>query len=97
MLSAHFLRAENTFLTTLCLLAPLVFLYRRRISLLVLQAFAYGAAVVWAFIAWRLVEVRLSHGQNWTLAVAILGAVALLSLLAGLLLNSRVMCKHYEK
>lgn len=97
LLGAHFLRAENTLLTAVCVLTPLTFLYRRRTSLLVLQALAYGAAGVWADTAWRLVEIRLALGQNWALAVTILGAVALVSIVAGLLLNSRVMRERYPK
>jgi hypothetical protein len=62
-----------------------------------LQALAYGAAATWVYTAVQLVQMRQVLGQNWTLAAAILGAVALYSLLAGLLLNSRVMRERYDK
>ncbi len=75
--------------------APFAFLYRRRYSLVLLQVFAYGAAATWLYTAWQLVQMRQSLGQNWVLAATILGAVALYSLLAGLLLNSRVMRERY--
>ena len=97
LLGAHFLRAGNMVLVLICITAPFTFFYRRRPSLVLLQALAYGAAAIWLYTAWQLVQVRQSLGQNWALAAAILGAAALYSLLAGLLLNSRVMRERYLK
>ena len=76
---------------------PFAFFYRRRHSLVLLQALAYGAAATWLYTAWQLVQTRQSLGQNWALAAAILGAAALCSLLAGLMLNSHVMRERYPK
>jgi hypothetical protein len=97
LMGAHFLRTGNWALVMICLSAPFAFLYRRRLSLMLLQALAYGAAATWLHTAWQLVRTRQSLEQNWTLAAAILGAVALVSLLAGLALNSRVMRERYVK
>jgi hypothetical protein len=96
-LGAHFLRAGDLVLSLLCIAVPCAFLYRRRYSLVLLQTFAYGAAAIWLHTAWQLVQARQSLGQNWAVAAAILGAVALYSLLAGLLLNSRVTLERYPK
>lgn len=95
LLAAHFLRTGNLALVAACLGAPLLFLYRNRVVLLVLQLLAYGAAGVWAIVAVRLVEARLQAGQPWALAATILGAVALLTLVAGVLLNSRKLTDRY--
>jgi hypothetical protein len=97
LIGAHFLRAGNFVMVALCIAAPFAFFYRRRLSLVVLQVFAYGAFATWLYTAWQLVEMRRLLGQKWALAAAILGAVALYSLLAGLLLNSRVMRERYDK
>ncbi len=97
LLDAHFLRAGKITFALICIAVPLAFLYRRRHSLVLLQAIAYGAAATWLYTAWQLVQARQSNGQNWALAAAILGAVALYSLLAGLLLNSRVMRERYPR
>ena len=94
---AHFLRAANYWVVAICAVAPFIFFYRRRLSLIVLQVFAYAAAGVWLQTAWELVQVRLARDQNWKLAAAILGTIALYSLLAGLLLNSSVMRRRYDK
>ena len=95
LLCAHFLRAGNFGAMALCLAAPLLFLSRRRWSLIVLQSMAYAAALTWFLVAVRLVQLRQQTGQSWTVAALILGLVALYTLASGLLLNSRAIKKHY--
>jgi hypothetical protein len=95
LLGAHFYRAGNFLLVAFCLAAPLLFLHKRRRSLILLQLLAYGAAATWVDAAIRLVAFRQQIGQPWTTAAIILGAVALLTLVAGLLLNSRVIAQRY--
>jgi hypothetical protein len=95
LLGAHFLRAGNPVLVALCLAAPLLFLYRRRWSLIVLQVLAYGAAGTWIAVAIRLVQTRQQSGQSWTVAAMILGSVALFAVVAGLLLNSLAIKNRY--
>lgn len=97
LIGAHFLRADNMLMVMLCIAAPFAFFYHRRPALILLQLLAYGAAATWLVTAWQLVQVRQSLGQAWMLAAAILGAVALVSMLAGLLLNARVMRDRYPK
>ncbi len=91
LLAAHFLRQGNLAAVVLCLCAPLLFLHRKRWTLIALQLLAYGAAASWVVLAVRLAQLRQQSGQSWTLAAIILGAVALFTLLAGLLLNSRAV------
>lgn len=95
LLGAHFLRAGNLALMALCLAAPLLFLYRKRCSLIALQGLAYGAAATWIAVAVQLVQLRQQSGQAWTAAAVILGSVALFTALAGLLLNSRAIRGRY--
>ncbi len=95
LLGAHFYRAGDFALVGACVVAPLLFFLRRRGSLIALQVLAYGAAATWLGVAWRLVELRQQMGRPWLVAVLILGAVALLSLAAGLLLNSRSIATRY--
>ena len=95
LLGAHFLRSGNPALVALCVATPLLFLYRRRWSLVLLQLLAYGATITWIAVAVRLVQVREQSGQPWTAAAIILGSVALFTLLAGLLLNARSIMRHY--
>ena len=94
---AHFLRAGNLVLVALCVTAPLLFLYRKRWSLILLQVMAYCAAVNWIVAAVQIVQVRQIEGRAWTTAALILGAVAVFTFLAGLLLNSRSMKERYSR
>jgi len=95
LLGAHFLRAGNLGLVALCLATPLLFCHRRRWSLFLLQFVAYCAAASWVGAAIQLVGLRRLSGRPWLLAAAILGAVALFTFLAGLLLNSRAITDRY--
>jgi len=95
LLGAHFLRAGNLVMLGFCLAAPLLFLWRQRWSLNLLQLLAYGAAGTWIFAAIQLVQLRQQLGQPWTIALLILGTVALFTLLAGLLLNARAIRERY--
>lgn len=95
LVAAHFLRSGQIVLSVLCLLTPLLFLHRKRISLIALQIFSYAAVVVWLHTAGRLIMVRVALGQSWKAAATILGAVALVTLIAGLLLNGKAIRSRY--
>jgi hypothetical protein len=95
LMGAHFLRGGNYLLTGLCLTAPLGFLYRKRWSLILLQLLAYAATAVWTGVALELLASRQQMGRPWAAASVILGAVALLTLVAGLLMNSRCLRQRY--
>jgi hypothetical protein len=95
LLAAHFLRAGNFVMVALCLAAPLLFFLRRSWSLIALQLLAYGAAGIWIAVAIQLVQMRQQTGQTWTAAAIILGSVALFSIAAGALLNSRTIKDRY--
>ncbi len=93
--AAHYFRAGNWLLVALCMAAPLLFFYRKRGTLVVLQVCAYGASASWLAALLSLVQMRQQTGRSWTLAAVILGSVVLYTLVTGLLLNSRCMREHY--
>lgn len=95
MTAAHFFRAGSWPLVALSLAAPLLFFFKRRWSLILLQLGAYCASAAWLASMLSLVQMRQQSGQSWTAAALILGAVMLLTLLAGLLLNSRCLRDAY--
>ena len=95
LLAAHFLRQGNIVMTALCALMPLLFICRKRWSLIALQILAYLAAGLWIVTAIFLVQERLALGKPWTAAVVILGTVAAFTVAAGLLLNSAVIREKY--
>ena len=95
LLAAHFLRQGSMVLAVVCLLTPLLFFVKKRWSLVLLQVAAYAATTIWIATAIAVVEERLAFGRSYTAAVLILGAVAAVTLLAGLLLNSRAVKERY--
>lgn len=95
LLGAHFFRGGNLPIAALCLASPLLFLHRRRWSLIALQIMAYCGTGIWIVTAIRLAQVRELSGRPWTVAAIILGAVALFTLLTGLLLNARAAKERY--
>jgi hypothetical protein len=97
VLAAHFLRQDSLLLMLLSLAAPLLFLLRRRWSLIVLQCCAYAGAVVWGITAAALVAARMDAGLPWIRTALILGAVVLLTLAAGALLNTRAARSRYPR
>ncbi|MHB8668764.1 MAG: hypothetical protein ACYC7B_14755 [Burkholderiales bacterium] len=95
LLGAHFLRESHFAMVALCLATPLLFFWRKRRSLMLLQFLAYCAAGTWIGVALQVVQLRLQWGQPWAVAATILGTVTLFTLLAGLLLNSRAFEARY--
>ena len=95
LMAAHFLRGGNLALMLASLLAPLLLLVRRRWSLIVRQGLAYAGAAVWGHTALMLIEQRRVTGAPWGRMALILGGVALLTGLAGLLLNTGRMKERY--
>ena len=83
-------------MVALSVAVPLLFLYKKPWSLLLLQLAAYGATVNWLVVMLLLIQLRQQLGRPWTAAAIILGAVALLTLLSGLLLNSRNLRERYK-
>jgi hypothetical protein len=96
LICAHFFRAGSYALAALCLVLPLLLLYRSRWSLIVLQCAAYAASLVWITAALELVQMRQQMGRPWTAAAIILGTVALFTVIAGLLLNARSLRQRYS-
>ena len=96
LIAAHFLRAGSMLVVALWLAIPLLFLVRRRFSLLILEGLIYLAAVVWLVTAWQLVAMRQLLGQPWHLGAAILVATAAFSVLAGGLLHGKILRERYR-
>lgn len=95
LMTAHYFRVGNYGLVALSLATPLLFFYRRGWSLILLQLAAYCASASWLGVALALVQERTQIGRPWTAAALILGAVTLLTLAAGLALNSRCLRERY--
>ena len=60
-----------------------------------LQFLLYGAALVWAFYMWVLVQQRIQEHLPFRGVIIILGSVTLFTVLTGLLLNARSVKERY--
>lgn len=96
LLGAHFLRADIPSLVLLCLGAPFLLLVARRWALRTVQVALWCGAGVWAFTGLSIGRDRLAAGQPWLRMALILGAVALFTAFAGLLLNARSVKARYN-
>ncbi len=87
LLAAHFLRAGNVIMTGVCALLPALLLLHRRWSVRVLQVLLYCGTALWLRTAVLIARQRMRLGQPWGRMAVILGAVAIVTLISGLLLN----------
>jgi hypothetical protein len=95
LLGAHFLRDGSLGLLLVSILAPLLLRIRKRWILIALQMWAYSGAAVWLYTTVSLIQERMMVGTPWGVAVLILGSVALFSVAAGALLDSRAVRERY--
>jgi len=95
LLAAHFMREGNYIFMMLCLAVPLFFLFKKRWVLIFLQLAAYVGGLTWIMITVDFVRERMYLGEPWRRLVMILGPVAVVTIVSGLLLNSRVMKERY--
>ncbi len=96
LLSAHFLREGEILLTAAYLFLPLLLLIKRRWVLIVLQIFTYGGVLVWFYTLYVLINERMSLGIPWVRMAIILAVVIIITLISGLLLNSKVVKEKYK-
>jgi hypothetical protein len=95
LLAAHFLRGDAFTLVAVSLLAPLLLFIHRRPALRLVQGLLFLGAGVWLLTAAVVGRQRVMLQEPWLRMALILGAVALLTIWAGVLLNgSRVKDRY---
>lgn len=97
LLAAHFLRMGHLILTLLCIILPFLLIIKKRLSLIVLEIFAYIGTGIWVHTIILLIKKRLKMGTSWRNAVIILGIVALFTFLSGLMLNLKKISEKYPE
>jgi hypothetical protein len=96
LIGAHFLRHGNLVLVPICLAVPFLLLLRKRWVLIALQCFLYLSAAVWVWYLRILVQQRILDHRPFRGVILILGSAALVTVLAGVLLNSRAVKDRYS-
>ena len=96
LLGAHFFRAALVPLTVVCLGLIALLLVRARWAWISLQVALAIGALEWLRTAWEFASMRAVMGQPYTRLLVILGGVALVTALAGLVLRTRTARDHFR-
>jgi len=96
LIGAHFLRAGNIVLAVLFPGSAALFFVKAPWAALIQQILHYIAAAIWIETLVRLTRYRILAGQAWGRMAIILGTVAAVSVLAGMLVNSSAVKKRNE-
>lgn len=95
LLAAHFSRAGLFPLMILSLAVPLLLFIKRRWVARSIQVLLVLGALEWIRAMLGYIEIRKSLGDDWTRLAIILIAVALLTVLSGLVFRSKTLRKTY--
>jgi len=82
LIAAHFLRSGELFVAILCLAAPLLLLLRKPAITIAVQVMLVSAAAEWLRTAFAIAQERAAGGAPVARMFAILGSVALFTLLS---------------
>lgn len=96
LLGAHFYRAGQEALTGVCLALPLLLFLRRPWVPRLFQALLALAALEWLRTLYVFAGMRIAFEQPWTRLAIILGAVALLTALSGLVFRVVALRRFYR-
>lgn len=95
VLAAHFLREGSMIMVAVSLFVPVLLFYPRKWAARVVQAALVLGAIEWAWTLYAIVQHRMAAGVPYTRTMIILGAVALLTLAAGLVFRMPRMRRRY--
>lgn len=96
LLGASFMRAGDLLMMTLCGVLLLLLFVPRPWAAWLAQLALVLAALRWLWLTWMLAGMRAAMGVPYARMVAILGTVALLTLLAALVFRSRRLRRFYR-
>ena len=96
LLAAHFYRAGQVLLTAFC--AAVLFLLYVRKSWVpkIIQLLLLAGSLEWLRSLYFLTAMRIARDQPWTRLAIILGAVALFTVLSGLVFQQRKLKAYYQ-
>jgi hypothetical protein len=97
LLGAHFFRAALVPLTVVCLGLIALLFVRARWAWISLQVALAIGALEWLRTAWEFASMRAAMGQPYTRLLVILGGVAVVTALAGLVLRTSTARDHFRR
>lgn len=96
LLAAHFLRAGQTLVMSILLCALFLLFVKKSWVPWVMQLILLIGAVEWVYTLVRVAQMRIEFGMPWTRMAIILGAVALFTMLSGLVFKSKALRLRYN-
>jgi hypothetical protein len=96
LLGAHFYRAGLVPLTVLSVAVLLLLFVKKSWVPRLFQVLLLAGALEWLRALYFLAAMRIAWDQPWTRLAIILGTVALLTALSGLVFNNRKLGQYYE-
>lgn len=85
--AAHFSRAGMGLLSILVLILPFILLYKKKISLQIVQAVMVLAGIEWIRTAYQYITQRMDTGEPWLRLSMILSVVIISAFWSAFLLN----------
>lgn len=97
LLGAHFYRSGLVVLTGLCLAVLFLLFVRKNWVPRLFQVLLVFGALEWFRSLYFFAAMRIAWGEPWTRLAVILGAVALLTALSGLVFKNRKLQAYYTR
>jgi len=96
LLAAHFFRAGNIILAVLCVLLLTLLVLRKTWLPRLFQILLVLGSLEWLRSLYFIASMRIASGEPWTRLVIILGTVALLTALSGLVFRNKGLRTFYR-
>jgi len=96
LLSAHFFRAGETVLALLPIVLFIPLMFRQTWVPRLIQLALLLGAIEWVYTLVSVAQIRIQFGMPWVRMVIILGAVALVTALSGLVFRSKALRRRYS-
>ncbi|MCF6183566.1 MAG: hypothetical protein L3J56_02875 [Bacteroidales bacterium] len=96
LIAAHFSRAGSNILAATALLIPGLLFIKKSWVARIVQIYLVLGAAEWVRITFKYIDIRKQIGQDWTRLAVILIVVALFTLLAALIFQSKAMKNIYK-
>jgi len=96
LMSAHFFRVGQIYLAGACIVILILLLPKKTWVPRLFQVLLIAASLEWLRTLYMFVQVRIAFDEPWTRLAIILGTVALLTALSGLVFTGKALRARYQ-
>jgi len=79
-----------------CFFILFLLFIKKKWCIIVIQIFTYGGVIVWIQTLIELINLRIDTGEPWLRMTFILIVIIILTLISGLLLNTKIIKEKYN-